>query len=88
MNPDESIKWIGVWGDWEVGANGLRYIGRGRSTPVNVDGLLVGIAVSNIDRFIEGEIEARLRFENVDGQQHTGGIILGFKSMKEPVFLC
>lgn len=79
-------RWMGIWGEWKTAEASVKFLGKSRSLPVDYDGLVVGVAASNIDRFTEGEVEALIRFEDVQGAQHTAGIILGFKSMNDPFF--
>jgi hypothetical protein len=79
-------KWLGIWGEWQDREDGVRFLGKGGSLPVDFDGLVVGVAASNIERFTGGEVEAVVTFEDVGGLQHTAGVILGFKSMNDPFF--
>ncbi len=51
-----------------------------------MEGLVIGIAASNIERFTEGEVQTTVRFSDVTARGHTAGVILGFKSLNEPFF--
>jgi hypothetical protein len=82
----EETKWMGVSGEWESVGDILRFLGKSRGVPADTEGLVIGIAASNIERFTEGEVQATVRFSDVTTRGHTAGMILGFKSLNEPFF--
>ena len=79
-------KWIGVMGEWEPEDQGIRFLGKGTSMVAGAEPFPVGIAAGDVERFTEGEIVGTVRFLDVKGLQHTAGIILGFRSPRDPFY--
>ncbi len=79
--------WFGIMGRWQSDdRGGVTFI---ESDPVWQSAgkaIRIGIAASNIERFTEGDIEAKVNFEGPVEPGYTAGIVLGFRSFNDQFY--
>jgi len=70
-------------GQWQPEEGGTAYTGADAAWQSGGTPVRIGIAACEIERFTEGAIEAKVRFENPVESAYSAGLILGFRSLND-----
>lgn len=78
--------WLGILGQWQPDGGQATFTGADAAWQSAGRPVRIGIAVSDIEHFTNGEIEAKVRFEAPVETGYSAGIILGFRSLNDKFY--